>query len=170
MFQSIKDKIAQKAYAQKLKDYTPKPIDKISDVGIIVDLEVFEDPKSLKKLVSLFEKEFNSVKVILVTSGGTSLETGIDLHFDKTQMDWHGNFKINSDANKFQQGRFDLLVNYYTEASPILSLLSASLETSLRVGLACENCQVNDFELIVKPDNIEKFIAGIRTYLPKIKH
>lgn len=168
MLGHLKSKIARKKYLRLQKEHRSKAITKLQKVGVIVDLDMFEKLSETQKLVQAFNTEGGMVEVIGFSNNAKKREAFEGLTFKINQLTLSGDFKTESDAEKFQQKPYDLLVNYFVEASPQLLLLSAAAEANLRVGFPSESNPINDLNIDVMPSEISRFAAEVKKYLPLI--
>lgn len=168
MFQQFKNKTVQKKFLNLQKNHHSKAVKALDSIGIIVDFGVLEDNGNVEDIIQAFKTKSNTVQVIAVSTGKLKNQNFDGLVLMNNQMTWQGDFKKETDAEKFQQNSYDLLINYFEESTPQMRLLSASVQANLKVGFPTRTDGINDLTIDVKPTKISKFADEVKKYLPLI--
>lgn len=166
MLQLFKNRYKRKQFEKDCCNHSPKSTDAVRNVGIIVTDSALNKDKwnDLKNRFKLGKAE-----VTLIGFGEERI--GNDFYqFHKNQIDWKGRFKENSDAAKFSQNQFDVLINYYHEPMADLLLLSAATKAPLKIGFYHEQNPVNDLNIMLNPIEIDRFVEEVKKYLALINH
>src|SRR5699024_9055476 len=128
-----------------------------------------ENPEEMKTLLRAFKPISKFIKMIAVEiKASQSPIIYDDLVFVDRQVSWLGKFKSETDAYTFQQQSYSLLINYFTNPSLPLLLLSAETRADLKIGFPTKYPDINDLNIVVNPTEINRFVLEIQNYLPKI--
>ncbi len=168
MLKRLKNRIARQRISKLRGKHFPKKVKSLRSVGLIVDADIFEDPAHTKTLIDALTQEAEKLQVIAVNASKVDFAIRDVLSFKEKEMNWQGKFASSGEAYKFQHLHYEVLINYFVEASPRTVLLSMGTKANLKVGLAVEEVGINDFNIAVNPNEIHKFVGAIKTYLPKL--
>lgn len=135
-------------------------------MGIIVSSSALDRDK-WKDLKNRLKLEKSEVTLI---GFGEAVDKWDFYRFHPDQINWKGEFKENSDASRFAQNLFDLLINYYREPTADLLLLSAVTSARLKIGFHHEQNPVNDLNIMLNPMEIDRFVEEVKKCLAFINH
>ncbi|MBW2961193.1 DUF6913 domain-containing protein [Mesonia aestuariivivens] len=160
MFQKLKIKSAKKYIENCVYGHRPKAVNNIEKLGVIVDENIL-NKISFEKLKSSFLQIGEQVEIILFSEKDSE-----DLKsFKKRDLGWKGVFKQTTEARRFQQNHFDVLINYFEETKPELILLGASTSANLKVGLAQQDKKLNDLQINVDALEVNLFLKELKKYI-----
>ena len=93
----------------------------------------------------------------------TSIET---LFFTKKSVGFFGKLPVS--LKQLFKKKFDLQINFFNSSAVFTEFVSASFDSSLRVGFSKCNHQLNDLILDIDPNEGELFLKETNTYLKAI--
>ncbi|RAV30138.1 DUF6913 domain-containing protein [Sinomicrobium soli] len=167
-FKKYKEKAAYKILKKKLAYPTgPKGTSeakRISSVACLVNLDEFDDVEALRGLSHSLEVDPEHFHILGFSGKNNAYESpGIPV-MRKTDLGWKG--KIRHEGYSGMKDRhYDLLLNYYSVASPVLALASTGIGSSFRAGLAGVYEKMNDLIINVSPENFPEFKRELVKYL-----
>ena len=151
--------------ASFLNGNRPKTANKNGKIGVILDLDLVPpdfDLAELRKGLNVDHVDFHSI----VFTKKKSLPEKYYLNaFHGKRLGWNAVFEENGNEAVFVQTEYDLLLNYFTEPTPELLILSASVKAKLKVGFPLREKRLNDLELLVEPKNHRLFVSELKKYL-----
>jgi mannose/fructose-specific phosphotransferase system component IIA len=96
-----------------------------------------------------------------------TVETSIQTHiFSKKSVDFFG--KLPDSLRQLFEKKFDLQINFFNSSIVFTDLVSASFNSSLRVGFSKSNHQLNDLILDIDLNEQDLFLKETNTYLKAI--
>lgn len=96
-----------------------------------------------------------------------TLETSIQTHiFSKKSVGFFG--KLPDSLRQLFEKKFDLQINFFNSSIVFTDLVSASFNSSLRVGFSKSNHQLNDLILDIDLNEQDLFLKETNTYLKAI--
>jgi len=165
MLKQLKLKNIEKKCEVLRDKHSPQALKKLQTIAVIIDEQVFENNRHTKTLIETLKKYASRVEFILYNA----LEPKIDdLIFKAEQINWRGEFKAGTIAERFSGQDFDLLVNYVVKPDLPLELLSLTTTARLKIGLVGSDNALNDLAIAINPHEIHKVVEEFKTYLPKI--
>ena len=107
---------------------------------------------------------------VIILSYKEILETGetvIETHFfTKKSVGFFGKLPVS--LKQLFKKKFDLQINFFNSSAVFTEFVSASFDSSLRVGFSKCNHQLNDLILDIDPNEGELFLKETNTYLKAI--
>lgn len=168
MLQQLKRFSAKNAMATFLRRNCPKGVNEKKQIGIIFDFDIAASNFDLSE----FRKELNVPYedfFIIVTSKEKHLPEKYSLNlFDGKRLRWNATFEENGNEWNFAQRNYDILVNYFTNPTPEILILSASVKANLKVGFPLEEKRLNDLEINIEPKNHQLFLMELKKYIAVI--
>ena len=96
-----------------------------------------------------------------------TIETSIQTHiFSKKSVSFFG--KLPDSLRQLFEEKFDLQINFFNSSTVFTDLVSASFNSSLRVGFSKSNHQLNDLILDIDLNEQDLFLKETNTYLKAI--
>ena len=96
-----------------------------------------------------------------------TVETSIQTHiFSKKSVGFFG--KLPDSLRQLFEKKFDLQINFFNSSTVFTDLVSASFNSSLRVGFSKSNHQLNDLILDIDLNEQDLFLEETNTYLKAI--
>jgi len=96
-----------------------------------------------------------------------TVETSIQTHiFSKKSVGFFG--KLPDSLRQLFEKKFDLQINFFNSSIVFTDLVSASFNSSLRVGFSKSNHQLNDLILDIDLNEQDLFLKETNTYLKAI--
>jgi hypothetical protein len=96
-----------------------------------------------------------------------TVETSIETHFfTKKSVGFFGKLPVS--LKQLFEKKFDLQINFFNSSAVFTEFVSASFDSSLRVGFSKCNHQLNDLILDIDPNEGELFLKETNTYLKAI--
>lgn len=146
----------------------PKPMSKrkpgIHLVGVIVDLDKFPQPEAFEEFVTLFKLHPNAVKVIGYKKEYDQNSPYSTPVFSDKDLGWNGDIE-NSYAGEFLSREYDVLINYYTEKSIMLQLMTLKTKARIKVGFSKVDKTFNDIILDCLLKDFDIFKNEVTKYL-----
>ena len=128
----LKDKFKYKSGLKYLKEELNSPPEilerpkGITSIGIIVDLDSFDQAEKFFDFIDDFKLRPNAVKVIGYKSYYDKNSPYATPVFSDKDLGWNGNIE-NSYALEFLSREYDLLVNYYTVDNLMMQLMKKKM-------------------------------------------
>jgi hypothetical protein len=96
-----------------------------------------------------------------------TVETSIETYFfTKKSVGFFGKLPVS--LKQLFKKKFDLQINFFNSSAVFTEFVSASFDSSLRVGFSKCNHQLNDLILDIDPNEGELFLKETNTYLKAI--
>lgn len=166
MLKQLKIKNIRKKCNALYGKHTPQALENPATIAVIIDEQIFQNNKHTKALIETLKREASRVELMVFNALEPKIDDPI---FTEDQLNWRGEFKTGTAAEKFSRQQVDLLINYVIEPELPLELLSLTTRASLKIGLAGHNNTLNDLDIDINPIEIHKFVEELKTYLLKIK-
>lgn len=166
----LKDKFKYKSGLKYLKQELsnpPDPVDRtkgITSVGVIVDMDKFNNTELFYEFIEEFKLRPNAVKVIGYKSYYDKNSPYATPVFSDKDLGWNGAIE-NSYALEFLSREYDLLVNYYTEENLLLQLMTIKTKARINVGFPEVDRIFNDLIMETSLKDFKTFKQELRKYL-----
>ncbi len=170
MFKGIKDKFKHKSGLKFLREElakNPVAINRskgITSVGIIVDMDAFDNTNLFYELVEEFSLRPNAIKIIGYKNYYDKNSPYSTPVFSDKDLGWNGNIE-NSYALEFLGREYDLLLNYYNQENLLLQIMSVRSKARFSVGFKEINPRLNDLILDVPIKEFKLFKQELKKYL-----
>ena len=168
--QGLKDKFKHKSGEKFLKNELLKIPDlernrkEIKKVGVIVDLDTFQNADLFYQFIEMFNLRPNAVKIMGYRGFYDKNSPYSTPVFSDKDLGWGGAVE-NSYALEFLNKEYDLLVNYYTQDILILKLMTVKTRARIKVGLAELDPELNDLILQTQLQDFNTFKTELMKYL-----
>jgi len=168
--QGLKDKFKHKSGEKYLKNELLKNPDLerskkgIKTVGVIVDLDTFDKADLFDQFIDMFNLRPSAVKVMGYRGFYDKNSPYATPVFSDKDLGWGGAVE-NSYALEFLSKEYDLLINYYTQDTLILKLMTVKTKARIKVGFAEIDTQLNDLILQTKLQDFNTFKTELKKYL-----
>lgn len=137
---------------------------KIESVGILLNLNEFDDFEAFRVFFNELKLNPNKVKVVGYTDDPKLVESSIELLFSRKEIGWKGKIK-NNELESFINTNFDALISYYKQANLELNLVTAHSEANFKIGISDDDERLNDLILDIKPKDFSVFKKELIKYL-----
>ena len=141
---------------------------KIKSVGIIINLEEFNDYDSLRNVFTCLGVNENKIKFVAYVTEKDETLTSWDSYFTPLDFGWNGNIS-NYDINEFIETDFDALISYYDEDIYELNLITAKSKANFKIGISNNDQRLHDFIIDIKSSFIDIFKVELEKYLKGLK-
>ncbi|MDG1682496.1 MAG: hypothetical protein P8H49_05005, partial [Flavobacteriaceae bacterium] len=141
---------------------------KIKSVGIIINLEEFNDYDSLRNVFTYLGVNENKIKFVAYVTEKDETLTSWDSYFTPLDFGWNGNIS-NYDINEFIETEFDALISYYDENIHELNLITAKSKANFKIGISNKDQRLHDFIINIKSSFIDIFKVELEKYLKGLK-
>jgi len=141
---------------------------KIKSVGIIINLEEFNDYDSLRNVFTYLGVNENKIKFVAYVTEKDETLTSWDSYFTPLDFGWNGNIS-NYDINEFIETDFDALISYYDEDIYELNLITAKSKANFKIGISNNDQRLHDFIIDIKSSFIDIFKVELEKYLKGLK-
>ncbi len=168
--QGLKDKFKHKSGEKFLKNELLKIPDlernrkEIKKVGVIVDLDTFQNADLFYQFIEMFNLRPNAVKIMGYRGFYDKNSPYSTPVFSDKDLGWGGAVE-NSYALEFLTKEYDLLVNYYTQDILILKLMTVKTRARIKVGFAELDPELNDLILQTQLQDFNTFKTELKKYL-----
>ncbi len=168
--QGLKDKLKHKSGEKYLKNELLKIPDlernrkEIKKVGVIVDLDTFQNADLFYQFIDMFNLRPNAVKIMGYRGFYDKNSPYSTPVFSDKDLGWGGAVE-NSYALEFLTKEYDLLVNYYTQDTLILKLMTVKTKARIKVGFAEIDPELNDLILQTQLQDFNTFKTELKKYL-----
>ena len=161
----IKNFVLKKILKKSLHNVKDESLNSpIIKVGLIVDESDFLKTTALKQEIISNGISENNIKVIVFRDVLKSKEVYFEPTFGLKDLNFKGEFR-QQQINEFLSEKFDLLINYYNEEKPFLSLLTNSSKAKFKVGFSTVDKRLNHFLINIDLDNYKEFTSELFRYL-----
>lgn len=174
ILKGLTEKFKQKSGARYLRQQLQKPRESgersqgIQVVGVLVDLERFDNPERFYELIESFSLRPNAVKIIGYKRSYDKNSPYATPVFSDKDLGWHGQIE-NSYALEFLSREYDLLINYFADENLMMQLMSIKVKAQMRVGFAGVDPVYNDLILGCDPADFGLFKSELKKYLTVLK-
>jgi len=168
--QGLKDKFKHKSGEKYLKNELLKIPDLdgnrkgIKKVGVIVDLDTFQNADLFYQFIETFNLRPNAVKIMGYRGFYDKNSPYATPVFSDKDLGWSGAVE-NSYALEFLTKEYDLLVNYYTQDTLILKLMTVKTKARIKVGFSEIDPELNDLILQTQLQDFNTFKTELKKYL-----
>ncbi|WP_297762224.1 hypothetical protein [uncultured Muriicola sp.] len=168
--QGLKDRFKHKSGEKYLKNELLKIPDlernrnEIKKVGVIVDLDTFQNADLFYQFIDMFNLRPNAVKIMGYRGFYDKNSPYSTPVFSDKDLGWGGAVE-NSYALEFLTKEYDLLVNYYTQDTLILKLMTVKTKARIKVGFAEIDPELNDLILQTQLQDFNTFKTELKKYL-----
>lgn len=165
----FKEKSNQK-FINKLIDSrrVESSLKKVEFIGVILNLDEFDDFEAFRNLFSKLKLNPNNVKIAAFTGDSKLVESSRELLFSKKEIGWKGKIKSN-ELDTFLNTNFDALISYYKQDNLVLNLATAKSKSCFKIGISSVEERLNDLILDVKPKDFNVFKQELIKYLTILK-
>ncbi|WP_299550234.1 hypothetical protein [Seonamhaeicola sp.] len=145
---------------------------KTESLGVILNIEEFNDFESFRKLADFIKIRANKLKIIAFSKIKKDDLNSWDDCFNPKDFGWSGAVN-NVELQSFLDRDFDVLISYYQQDVLELKLMTAASRSKFKIGILQSDERLND--LIIKTD-IKEFnvfkneVFRYLTILNKIKN
>lgn len=170
MFLQGLKKISNQKFINKLLSRR-KPIlssDKIAFVGIVINLNEFDDFEAFRIFFGDLKINPNKIKIAAYTDDSKLVSTSIELLFSPKDFGWKGKVK-NNELETFAKTKFDALISFYKEDNLELNMVSALSKANFKIGISDKDERLHDLIIDVKPQEIDLFEKELIKYLTILK-
>lgn len=137
---------------------------KIESVGVILNLNEFDDFESFRSMFNELNINQNKIKLIGFVEDAKTIGNSIELLYSEKQIGWKGNIK-NDELNTFLKTNFDALISYYKQDNLALNLTTALSKSKFKIGLSKYDERLNDLILDINPKDFKLFKTELIKYL-----
>ena len=141
---------------------------KIKSVGVILNLEEYDDYDSLRNVLKYLGVNENKIKFVAYVTERDETLTSWDSYFTPLDFGWNGNIS-NYDINEFIETEFDALISYYNEDLYELNLITAKSKANFKIGISNKDQRLHDFIINIKSSFIDIFKVELQKYLKGLK-
>lgn len=166
----LKTKFKHRSGLKFLKNELSSPLETpdrekgISSIGVIVDMDAFNDPELFFEFIEDFNLRPNAVKIIGYKDYYDKNSPYALPVFSDKDLGWNGDIE-NSYALEFLSRNYDVLVNYYTKENLMLQLMSIKSRARIRVGFPEVEKEYNDLILESPLADFTTFKNELKKYL-----
>ncbi|APY09734.1 hypothetical protein BWZ22_00060 [Seonamhaeicola sp. S2-3] len=121
----------------------------VQSLGIILNIDEFDDLESFRKLADLIKVRTNKLKIVAFSETNKENLNSWDDCFTPKDFGWKGVVK-NVELQSFLNKDFDVLISYYLHDNIELKLMTAASKAKFKVGILVSDERLND--LIIKTD------------------
>lgn len=167
IFKSLKEKAIDNIIRKELgRSVVPERSTKkgMATLAIIINYDKLSDYKPLMNLASALGVDNDRVFILgFVEKVHKNVNYLIPV-FSEDSVKTSGALR-SGDVQDFLAREYDLLVNYYTDPSKVMHLMSVLTKASFKVGITGEDTEINDLTLIFEEGNIRGFQEELVKYL-----
>ncbi len=169
-FTALKDKFKRKSGEKYLKNELRSVRGSENEkkglglVGVIADLDRFQNAEAFNKLVDLLNLRPNSVKVMGYRAFYDKNSPYSTPVFSDKDLGWGGDVE-NSYALEFLSKDYDLLINYYTKDALVLKLMTVKTRARIKAGFSEVDPDLNDLIIQSDMEDFNTFTAELKKYL-----
>ena len=138
--------------------------DKIETVGVILNINEFNDFEKIKSILRSFGLNDNKVKFITYLSKNDTKLNHWDAYFTEKDFGWNGQIK-NLDLQEFIESDFDALISFYQRDNLELNYATACSKAKFKIGISNYNQKLNDFIIDINPRFTDIFAKELKKYL-----
>lgn len=167
---ALKDKFKQKSGERYLRNELLSVRDRSNEktgiglVGVIADLDSFQNAESFYQLVELLDLRPNAVKIMGYRAFYDKNSPYATPVFSDKDLGWGGAVE-NSYALEFLSKDYDLLINYYTKDALILKLMTVKTKARIKAGFAEVDPDLNDLIFQTSIKDFKTFASELKKYL-----
>lgn len=136
----------------------------VHSIGVIVDLDRFDDVECFQELAKDLGLAPNTVKVIGYRAAYDKNSPYATPVFSDKDLKWKGVIE-NGYVEEFLQKEYDLLVNYYDTDQLLMQLMTTKTKARIKVGFPRVNPALNDLMFEVDLNDFKLFKKELIKYL-----
>lgn len=167
ILKSLKDKAIEKRIRRELQRESERHLSApgvIRSLAIIIDYDKLADIRPLLQLATALDVTNDKVFILgYVEKVHKSVNYLIPV-FSETTVKGSGLVR-SAEVQDFLSKNYDLLINYYEEATPVMKLMTVLTRASFKVGLSGALSEFNDLTLLTEPGDFDKFRDELVKYL-----
>ena len=133
-------------------------------VGLVVDESDFLEINELKKEIILNGIAEDNVKIIVYSNNLKNKDVYSYPTFSLENLNLQCKFTQN-ETNEFIADEFDLLINYYNEEKPVLSLLTHNSKAKFKAGFSTIDKRLNHLLINIALKDYKGFTYELFRYL-----
>lgn len=137
---------------------------KINSLGVILNIDEFDNLDVFRKLADMIKVHHNKLKVVVFSeSKKEALLSWVEC-FNPKDFGWNGTVS-NVELKSFLEEDFDMLLSYYQQDILELKLITGASKSKFKVGVLKSDERLND--LIIKTDikEFDVFSQELTKYL-----
>ena len=138
--------------------------DKIESVGVILNIDEFNEHESLRLFLKHIGVMDNRIKFISFVTDEKSAPNSWDSYFNPKDFGWKGRIK-NIELQEFINTKFDALISYYKDDNLELNVVTALSKANFKIGISGNDHRLNDFIIDIKPNQFNVFKKELIKYL-----
>jgi len=168
--QALKDKFKHKSGEKYLRNELLTIPDSeirrqgLNKVGVIVDLDNFQNSDLFYQLIEFLKLRPNAVKIMGYRAFYDKNSPYSTPVFSDKDLGWGGDIE-NSYALEFLSKEYDLLLNYYTQDTLILKLMTVKTKARIKVGFAELDPNLNDLIIQAPMKDFNTYKIELKKYL-----
>jgi len=140
----------------------------VESLGVILNVDEFEDFETFKKLAASMQIRENNVKFVAFSESKNNDLNSWDDCFGVKDFGWGGSVN-NAELKSFLNKNFDLLISYYKNDVLELKLMSALSKSKFKIGVLETDERINDLIIQTDINEFEVFKKEILRYLTILK-
>ena len=141
---------------------------KIEFVGIIINLNEFDDFEAFRIFFGDLKINPNKIKIAAYTDDSKLASSSIELLFSPKDFGWKGKLK-NNELETFTKTEFDALISFYKEDNLELNVVTALSKANFKIGISDKDERLHDLIIDVKPQELDLFEKELIKYLTILK-
>ncbi|MCB4809312.1 hypothetical protein LG651_13730 [Tamlana sp. 62-3] len=165
ILQGFKEK-SNKKYLNKLLSKRDIIVNdnKIESLGIIVNLDEFDDLDKFVNFSEALNIRSNRLKIITFTENEKEQVLSWDSCFNPSDLGWKGAVK-NVELSGFLNKNFDLLISFYEKDITEIKLITAMSQSKFKIGNFQQDERLNDLIIKTSTKEINLFKDEVVKYL-----
>ncbi len=136
----------------------------IKSIGVIVDLDNFDNSDVFSQLIDDFKLRHSAIKIIGYRGFYDKNSPYATPVFSDKDLGWGGDIE-NSYALEFLTKEYDLLINYYTQDKLMMQLMTVKTKARIKVGFDEVDKDLNDLILQTSLKDFTTFKTELKKYL-----
>ena len=136
----------------------------IKSVGIVLNLEEYNNYDRLRQLIKSIRVKDNRVKFIAFIEDEKSAPNSWDSFFNPKNFGWKGKID-NVELEEFLETKFDILISYYTSDRLELNYVTAVSQANFKVGITNHDPRLYDLIIEIEPKHVQVFENELVKYL-----
>lgn len=136
----------------------------IKSIGVIVDLDNFDNSDVFSQLIDDFKLRHSAIKIIGYRGFYDKNSPYALPVFSDKDLGWGGDIE-NSYALEFLTKEYDLLINYYTQDKLMMQLMTVKTKARIKVGFDEVDKDLNDLILQTSLKDFTTFKTELKKYL-----
>ena len=136
----------------------------ILSVGIVLNLDEFNDYDKLREIIKSIGVKDNRVKFIAFIDDEKSAPNSWDSFFNPKEIGWKGKI-LGLELEEFINTKFDALICYYRDDKMELNFVSALSKANFKIGISNNDPRLYDFIIDIETEHIQVFEKELTKYL-----